>query len=116
MCTTNSWFFSCLLRERPDTQQNAIAAFNDTSRYLDDILNLHNNFFDSMVPDIYPPELKLNRANSDDKDAPFLDLHLQIINHKVHTKIDDKKGNLFLKDIHICKCKFHVQSTNQVIT
>ena len=32
-----------------DIQSDVIEAFNSTSRYLDDLLNLDNNFFDSMV-------------------------------------------------------------------
>ena len=41
-----------------DTQSDAIEAFNSTSRYLDDLLNIDNNFFDSMVNSIYPSELQ----------------------------------------------------------
>ena len=32
-----------------DNQSDVIEAFNSTSRYLDDLLNIDNNFFDSMV-------------------------------------------------------------------
>ena len=31
-----------------DNQSGVIEAFNSTSRYLDDLLNIDNNFFDSM--------------------------------------------------------------------
>ena len=37
-----------------DNQSGVIEAFNSTSRYLDDLLNIDNNFFDSMVNRIYP--------------------------------------------------------------
>ena len=40
-----------------DNQSGVIEAFNSTSRYLDDLLNMDNNFFDSMVNRIYPSEL-----------------------------------------------------------
>ena len=40
-----------------DNQSEVIEAFNSTSRYLDDLLNINNNFFDSMVNHIYPSEL-----------------------------------------------------------
>ena len=30
-----------------------IEAFNSTSRYLDDLLNIDNNFFDSMISPIF---------------------------------------------------------------
>ena len=36
-----------------DTQSDVIKAFNSTSRYLDDLLNIDNNFFDGMVNRIY---------------------------------------------------------------
>ena len=39
-------------------QSGVIEAFNSTSRYLDDLLNIDNNFFDSMVNRIYPSELQ----------------------------------------------------------
>ena len=39
---------------------------------------------------IYPTELQLNRANSSDTEAPFLDLNLYISNGTVSTKIYDK--------------------------
>ena len=32
-----------------DKQADNIDAFNDTSRYLDDILNINNIYFDNMV-------------------------------------------------------------------
>ena len=39
-------------------QSEVIEAFRSTSRYLDDLLNVDNNFFDSMVNHIYPSELQ----------------------------------------------------------
>ena len=46
-----------------DNQSDVIEAFNSTSGYLADLLNIYNNFFDSMVNRIYPSELQLNKAN-----------------------------------------------------
>ena len=37
-----------------DNQSAVIEAFNSTSRCLDDLLNIDNTFFDSMVNHIYP--------------------------------------------------------------
>ena len=42
-----------------DNQSDVIEAFNSTSRYLDDLLNIDNSFFDSMVNYIYPPDTPL---------------------------------------------------------
>ena len=51
-------------------------SFNSNSRYLDDLLNIVNPYFEQMVGQIYPTELQLNKANSSDTEAPFLDLNL----------------------------------------
>ena len=61
-----------------DKQADVIDAFNTTSRYLDDILNITNVYFDNMVSQIYPSELQLNKANTSYKEATFLDWHLSI--------------------------------------
>ena len=74
-----------------DNQSHVIEAFNSTSRYLDDLLNIDNNFFDSMVNRIYPSELQLNKANVSDTEASFLDLHLSDVFFK--TKIYDKRDD-----------------------
>ena len=70
-----------------DKQADVIEAFITTSRYLDDILNINNVYFDNMVSQIYPSELQLNKANTSDTEAAFLDLHLSISNDIVSTKI-----------------------------
>ena len=62
-------------------------------RYLDDLLNIDNIYFDQMVDRIYPTELQSNRANSSDTEAPFLDLNLCISNGTVSTKIYDKRDD-----------------------
>ena len=43
-----------------------------------------------MVNQIYPPELQLNKANTSDTEAPFLNLHPSISNGFVSSKIYDK--------------------------
>ena len=58
-----------------ENQAYIIEAFNLTSRYLDDLLNIDNIYFDQMVDRIYPTELQLDRANSSDTEAPFLDMN-----------------------------------------
>ena len=54
-----------------DKQADVIDAFNTTSRYLDDILNINNVYFENMVSQIYPSELQLNKANASDTKAAF---------------------------------------------
>ena len=46
-----------------DKQADIIDAFNTTSRYLDDILNINNVHFDDMVGQIYTSELQLNKVH-----------------------------------------------------
>ena len=74
-------------------QAEIIEAFKSTSRYLDDLLNIDNPYFEGMVNHIYPPELQLNKANISDTEAPFLDLHLSISNGFVSSKIYDKRDD-----------------------
>ena len=83
-------FMKSLSREN---QADIIEAFNSTSRYLDDLLNIDNIYFDQMVDRIYPTELQLNKANSSDTEAPFLDLNLCISNGTVSTKNYDKRDD-----------------------
>ena len=49
-----------------NNQTDIIEAFNSTSRYLDDLLNIDNPYFEQMVGQIYPTELQLNKVNSSD--------------------------------------------------
>ena len=42
---------------------------------------------------IYPPELQLNKANTSDTEARFLDLHLSISNGFVSFEIYDKRDD-----------------------
>ena len=71
-----------------DKRACVIDAFN-TTVHLDDILNNNNGYFDNMVSQIFPSELKLNKVHTSDTKASFLDLHLSISNDIVSTKIYD---------------------------
>ena len=76
-----------------NNQTDIIETFISTSRYLDDLLNINNPYFEQMVGQIYPTELQLNKANSSDTEAPFLDLNLSITNVIVSSKIYDKRDD-----------------------
>ena len=76
-----------------DNQADVIEAFNSTSRYLDDLLNIDNPYFEGMVIQIYPSELQLNKTSISDTEAPFLDLHLSVANGFVSSKIYDKRDD-----------------------
>ena len=83
-----------------DKQADIFDAFNTTSRYFDDILNINNVYFDTMVSQIYPSELQLNEANTSDTEATFLDLHLLISNDIVSTQIYDKRDDFDFKIVN----------------
>ena len=72
-----------------NNQTDIIEAFNSTSSYLDDLLNIDK----PMVGQVYPTELQLDKANSSDTEAPFLDLSLSITNGIVSSKIYDKRND-----------------------
>ena len=80
-----------------DKHDDAIDAFNTSSKYLDNVLNIYNAYFDSMVSQIYPSELQLNKANTSDSKAAFLDLHLSISNDLFLPKFMINVTTLILK-------------------
>ena len=90
--------FILSLSDANQSEVTCIESFNSTSQYLDDLLNIDNNCFDSMVNHIYPLELQLNKANVSDTEASFLDLHLSISDGFIKTKIFDKRDD-FVFDI-----------------
>ena len=61
-------FMKSLTKEK---RYDLIDAFNSTSRYLDDLLNIDNIHYEHMVHRIYPAELQLNKANASDTEAAF---------------------------------------------
>ena len=63
-----------------NNQADIVAAFNSTSRYLDDLLNIDTLYFEPMVGQIYPTELQLNKENSFDTEAPLFGWYSFIYN------------------------------------
>ena len=101
-------FLFCYERERfheisPEKSGCIIEAFNSTSRYLDDLSNIDNIYFEQMVNRVYPAELQLNKANSFDTEGSFLDLNSSTSNGTVSTKIYDKRDDF---DFDIVKFPF----------
>ena len=107
-----------------DKQADIIDAFNTTSRYLDIILNIDNVYFDTMISQIYPSELQLNKANTSDTKFAFIDLHLSISNNIVSTKnvifpfldgdvpLSTSYGVYFSQLIHFARTSSHVADFN----
>ena len=52
--------------------------FSDTVRYIDDLLTLNNSNFEEEIPNIYPPELTLNRTSESDTKLSYLDISISI--------------------------------------
>ena len=71
-CFVVSFFMMSL---SDDKQADIIDAFNTTSRYLGDILNIRDIYFDNMVSQIYPSGLQLNKANTSDTETLCFDFH-----------------------------------------
>ena len=61
-----------------EKQYEVIEAFSATFWYLDDLLNIDNNYFDGLISWVYPSELQLNKVSSSETEAPCLDMHLSI--------------------------------------
>ena len=52
-----------------DKQADTFDAFNTTFKYLGDILNINNVYFDNVMSQKYLSELLLNKANTSDTKA-----------------------------------------------
>ena len=83
-----------------EKQSEVIEAFSSTSRYLDDLLNIGNDYFDGLISQIYHSELQLNKAISSETEAPFLNLHLSILDGFISCKIYDKHDGFDLEIVN----------------
>ena len=90
LCCYERDFITSFSREN---QADIFEAFNSTSKFIDDLLNIDNIYFEHMVDRIYPAELQSNKANSSDTEAPFFNLNLSISNGSVSTKINEKRDD-----------------------
>ena len=83
-----------------NNQADSVEAFNSTSRYQDDLLNIEKPYFPQMASQMYPTELKLNKANTSDTEAPFLALDFSITNGLVSNKIYNKRDGFNFKIVN----------------
>ena len=83
-----------------EKQSEVIEAFSSTSRYLDDLLNIDNDYFDGLISQISTLQLQLNKTNSAETEATFLDLHLSILDGFISCKIYDKRDNFDFKTVN----------------
>ena len=84
-----------------NNQADDVEAFNSTSIYLDDLLNIDNPYYHKWLVRYTPTELQLNKANSSDTKAPILDIDLSITNGIVSTKHYDKRDDFNFEIVNL---------------
>ena len=57
--------------------------FNNTMRYIDDLLTLNNTLFHSAIDDIYPCELQLKKTSESPTALSYLDIEITIVDGKL---------------------------------
>ena len=81
--------------------------FNDTIRYIDDLLTVNNSKFEKEICNIYPPELTLKRTSESERNVSYLDISISICGGKYVTEVYDKRDD-FNFDIvnfpYTCMC------------
>ena len=69
-------------------------AFNSTFRYIDDVLSINNDQFNSYVDSIYPSELEIKDTAESSTSASYLDVLLNIdADGKLTTQLHDKRDD-----------------------
>ena len=76
--------------------------FNDTIRYIDDLLTVNNSKFEKEICNIYPPELtlkrtseseRLKRTSESERNVSYLDISISICGGKYVTEVYDKRDD-----------------------
>ena len=99
LCSTYSRFIFILLREGLYVWPSKVETFwphRYVQRYLSIswyIFTIDNPEFEKHIPDIYPAELQLNKANTSDKETSILDLNIKVIGSDIHTSVYDKRDD-----------------------
>ena len=75
------------------SKHDLLDLFNNTFRYLDDVLALNNPEFSKFADEIYTKELTLTKSNKSNVHTPFLDLDITIDKGNLTTKIYDKRDD-----------------------
>ena len=83
-----------------DSKAEVIEALISASRYLDDLVNIDNPYFEGLVSKNYSAKLQLNKANVSDTEALVFDLHLSILVVFVLFKIYDKRNDFDFDNVH----------------
>ena len=84
-------FIQKLLHEK---NKPLAVAFNSTFRYIDDVLSINNDQFNSYVDSIYPSELEIKDTTESSTSASYLDVLLNIdADGKLTTQLYDKRDD-----------------------
>ena len=67
--------------------------FNNTMRYIDDLLILNNIQFNDTIQDIYPSELQLKKITESPTTLSYLDILITVEHGKYSTALYDKRDS-----------------------
>ena len=73
-----------------DKKFNLAKRLSSNKRYVDDLGVINYTSFTSRIPEIYPPDLLMERSGDDNKFVNYLDIAVNIYSHKVTTKMYNK--------------------------
>ena len=73
-----------------DKKFNLAKRLSNNKRYVDDLGVINYTSFASRIPEIYPPDLLMERSGNDNKFVNYLDIAVNIYSHKVTTKMYNK--------------------------
>ena len=93
-------------------KSNTIIArrFNNTMRYIDDLLVLNNNSFDDAIKNIYPSELQLKKTTESPNTLSYLDILITIENGKYSTAVYDKRDSFHFEIVNFPNMNSNIPS------
>ena len=87
MCCSRNQSLISLIK---DKKFNLAKRLSNNKRYVDDLGVINYTSFASRIPEIYPPDLLMERSGNDNKFVNYLDIAVNIYSHKVTTKMYNK--------------------------
>ena len=83
-----------------DKKYGLAKLLSNTSRYIDDVSIINYRHFDTLLNSIYPNDLLAERNGENNKDIVYLDVHINVQDHglrtKIYHKVDDFNFNVVL--------------------
>ena len=84
--------------------------FNNTMRYIDDLLTLNNTQFDAAIKDIYPQELQLKKTTENATALSYLDVLITIDNGRYSTAVFDKRDSFSFNIVNFPHLSLNIPS------